>query len=138
MTNVMKKVDPRIRISAYIAIMAVGGALVAWEVIDGVTLESLSTLLGGVLMVSGGGLATANTDVKARTKAPTVQEWALMGRDAIPAIFDELARLRDDVNRRNSDDAAPAALPSAGTGGVVPEAAPWLDGADYVGQHRIE
>jgi hypothetical protein len=116
----VKNLDPKLRIALYIVLAAAGAVLVTYGVITQDALDALIPVIAGVLMVTGGGVASANVSVKPRQADPSLLEWARMGQAAIPALLEEINRSR-------------AAVSSDGSG------LPVYDGestADYHGKHR--
>lgn len=120
----MKNINPKIRVSLYLLLAAGGAVLVTYGVVTQAAYEAIVPAVAGILMVTSGGVAAANTSVGPRTNDPSILEWARMGQAAIPALLEEVQRNRA---------AAPA--PASGSG------LPIYDGPTsdvYVGQHRIE
>lgn len=124
----MTKINPKIRISIYLVLAAAGAVAVTWGVITQDLVDALTPVIAGILAVTGGGVAAANTNVKPR-ETPGVGEFVGIASDAAPAILAELARLRSQVA-----GIAPQ-LPVSDVVEYVPEVAPWLD---YQGQRRGE
>lgn len=129
----MTKIDPRIRITLYLVLSAVGVGLVTWGIVTQDLVDGILPVVAGILMVSGGGVATKNVP-HARDTPPDLREIVGMAREGIPAILAEVNRLRVDVERR--------AVPQSVAEPVleyVPEQAPWLPAPEeYVGEHRAE
>lgn len=112
----MKSIDFRWRAVAYIILMAAGAVMVTLGVITQELLDGIAPVAAGVLMVAGGGLATAN--LSPRDQSPTVTEWAELAHSSLPAILDEITRLR----------AAMEAHPEVGE----------VETGGYVGRHRLD
>ena len=143
----MNNINPKLRVSLYIVVAAAGAVLVTWGVMEQSTVDALAPVIAGVLSVVGGGVAAANTNVKPRSKDPSIIEWARMGQDAIPALLNEIQRERGG----NSDDGKPS-TPDAGTysgPSSVPDVTPSVSGLPvwdqpssipdegYTGRHRL-
>ena len=120
----MKNINPKIRVSLYLLLAAGGAVLVTYGVVTQAAYEAIVPAVAGILMVTSGGVAAANTSVGPRTNDPSILEWARMGQDAIPALLEEVQRNRA---------AAPAPASDSGL--------PIYDGPTsdvYVGQHRLD
>lgn len=139
----MTKNDPRLRITLYIIVSAAGVALVAWGIVTQDFIDGILPVVGGLLGVVGGGVAAKNVPTTRETP-PDVLEWMHMAREALPAILNEVARLRAEVTTRANPNPTEAALRDYGTAlerkvlEYVPDRAPWLPHTDeYVGEHRL-
>lgn len=128
----MTKIDPRIRITLYLVLSGAGLALVTWGVITQDLVDGILPVIGGILMVSGGGVAAKNVP-QARDIPPDLREMVSMAREGIPAILAEVHRLRTEVERRTTPRAVAEPVLE-----YVPEQAPWLPAPqEYVGEHRL-
>lgn len=127
----MTKIDPRIRITLYLVLSGAGLALVTWGIVTQDLVDGILPVVAGILMVSGGGVATKNVP-HARDTPPDLREIVSMAREGIPAILAEVHRLRSEVEQRPLPVAEPVLE-------YVPEQAPWLPAPEeYVGEHRAE
>lgn len=130
----MTKIDPRMRITLYLLLCFAGAALVTWGVVTQDFVDALLPVVGGVLGIAAGGVAAKNVPT-ARDTPPELVEWIGMARDSLPAILNEIARLRAEVA---SQSVPGAGLPAPELVEYVPDRAPWLPHTDeYVGEHRL-
>lgn len=118
----MTNINPKLRFALYIAVAAVGGILVTYGIVTQDLINSLLPVLAGVLAITGGGTAAANTDFRTRDQL-NAQDWIAIGAEVGPEILSEINKLRSQV----------AAIPAGSHSPVddmasyVPEVAPWLD-----------
>lgn len=131
----MTKIDPRLRISLYLLLCLAGGLLVTWGIVTQDFVNALIPVAGGALGIAAGGVAAKNVPA-VRETPPELREWIVMARDSLPAILNEVARLRAEVASRSATDVG---LPAPELVEYVPDRAPWLPPAqEYVGEHRLE
>ena len=122
----LTKIDPRLRATIYAGLVFGGVALVAWGVLTQETVDAVVPVLGGLLAVTGGGVAVRNVG---DTPAAKETQAAIDGVVAsIPTILSTIDSIQRELQ----------GLPPVVTDRLteyVPAIAPWLDPA---GKHRLD